>query len=733
MSEKHTIIALGLLMAAPAIWGVLRGARDALRGLDPWLLAAVAAGGLAALAAGQAHAGPLDQYLPGQEDQGLDALRAIFGNPGGLGIFGDGPDKWAGAMLAFNSLIISLGAIWFVWNIVQAIVSSAHDGEILGRRFSSMWMPIRTVLGAASILPVWGGWSGAQILMAYCAAVGVGTANLVWSNGGIEIIKQAVPLPLQAPAVADAQATAEALFHAALCAAGSNAETREFIREGLTDKELTGRPAVIAQAEQTAKGVKIEFRQSAGATHPQWIGGCGGVELEWPAAPAGLPPGVIELMRGAQVSQLLQLSDKLIAFADHVGVVFEGEVGDPRTLDAGEVDRAALAYKRDTEAAWTAILLAARDSISDHVFRSQGSSWLQAGTTMRTVADAAAATAAASAQAKPQGAHPLHGPPVNPLTDVASAPTTWWESLKAAVTPSALGDRINQWAADAVRELAGAGVVDALGNGAGGMAGLVSFGNRLVAASAVLLAGWALLSALLGVGLTSGVTLVTAISPIVTGVLGATMILGVTLAGWLPYLPVVLWILAVVSWLVIVAEALIAAPLWALTHLDPEGEGLPQRSAHGYVFALNLLFRPSAMVLAFGFAVILYEWALTFTNGLMQSSIQMALGAGAWTALIMFLASVAVYCAMAITLSVAIFGMVSTLPDRVFSWIGGSSSSDVSPHVTSTGGGVKDAADAVGNGAAGAPGAVQAARRGRGPAAGPKPTPKPGPTAPAKS
>src|SRR5260363_110800 len=64
-------------------------------------------------------------------------------------------------------------------------------------------------------------------------------------------------------------------------------------------------------------------------------------------------------------------------------------------------------------------------------------------------------------------------------------------------------------------------------------------------------------------------------------------------------LPFIIWFGGVVSWFAVVGEAMIAAPLWAMTHLDGDGEGMGPRTTHGYIFLLNLIFRPVFMVIGF--------------------------------------------------------------------------------------------------------------------------------------
>src|SRR5260363_79636 len=62
-------------------------------------------------------------------------------------------------------------------------------------------------------------------------------------------------------------------------------------------------------------------------------------------------------------------------------------------------------------------------------------------------------------------------------------------------------------------------------------------------------------------------------------------------------LPFIIWFGGVVSWFAVVGEAMIAAPLWAMTHLDGDGEGMGPRTTHGYIFLLNLIFRPVFVVI----------------------------------------------------------------------------------------------------------------------------------------
>jgi conjugal transfer/type IV secretion protein DotA/TraY len=63
--------------------------------------------------------------------------------------------------------------------------------------------------------------------------------------------------------------------------------------------------------------------------------------------------------------------------------------------------------------------------------------------------------------------------------------------------------------------------------------------------------------------------------------------------------PFITWVSALVQYCCIVVESIAAAPLWALAHLQADGEGMGQRTEKGYLYLLNLLFRPILMVAGF--------------------------------------------------------------------------------------------------------------------------------------
>lgn len=102
-----------------------------------------------------------------------------------LGSFGDSPWKQVGGttsllgqlFLIFNTFVFSVGVCWSSFSLVGATVQTAHEGEVFGKRFSTVWLPVRMLAGMSSVVPVFGGYSAAQAIMMSAALMGNGVAD----------------------------------------------------------------------------------------------------------------------------------------------------------------------------------------------------------------------------------------------------------------------------------------------------------------------------------------------------------------------------------------------------------------------------------------------------------------------------------------------------------------------------------------------------------------------------
>lgn len=76
--------------------------------------------------------------------------------------------------------------------------------------------------------------------------------------------------------------------------------------------------------------------------------------------------------------------------------------------------------------------------------------------------------------------------------------------------------------------------------------------------------------------------------------------IGVVMYYVLPFMPFIYFFFATSGWLKSVFEAIIAVPLWALSHIRIDGEGLPGPGAvQGYFLLLEVFLRPVLIVIGF--------------------------------------------------------------------------------------------------------------------------------------
>lgn len=148
--------------------------------------------------------------------------------------------------------------------------------------------------------------------------------------------------------------------------------------------------------------------------------------------------------------------------------------------------------------------------------------------------------------------------------------------------------------------------------------------------------------------------------------------MGMFLAIYIPLLFWLTWVSALLSWLTGVLEAVVYAQMSTLSHASVEGQGyVPSGSpaARFYMYLLNMLLRPTIIVVAF-FAG---SAAMTYVGSFALNSFAVAMSSAQGNS-VTGIASVFGYVAV---LCVVIFGLVQTcanmlitLPDQLLGWLG---------------------------------------------------------------
>jgi conjugal transfer/type IV secretion protein DotA/TraY len=144
-----------------------------------------------ALAVSTPFVGMFDTPNP-EKDVALTMLTHVFGIPdlfcssGGIcpAINGIVPTPFHmglhGLFEFYNTALLLVGVIILVYYIVIVVAETAHTGSPFGKRFSTVWAPIRLVVAIGLLVPVSHGLNSAQYITLITARMGSGFATNGW-------------------------------------------------------------------------------------------------------------------------------------------------------------------------------------------------------------------------------------------------------------------------------------------------------------------------------------------------------------------------------------------------------------------------------------------------------------------------------------------------------------------------------------------------------------------------
>jgi hypothetical protein len=99
-------------------------------------------------------------------------------------------------------------------------LKTAQDGEFLGKNWSSMWVPLRMVMGIAALFPTTSGYSALQVLMMWVIVQGVGAADTLWNTAVNYVALAGSPYAtISLPSTGDVSQNIQRLYQALACEA----------------------------------------------------------------------------------------------------------------------------------------------------------------------------------------------------------------------------------------------------------------------------------------------------------------------------------------------------------------------------------------------------------------------------------------------------------------------------------------------------------------------------------
>ncbi|WP_349432838.1 DotA/TraY family protein (plasmid) [Methylomarinum sp. Ch1-1] len=638
------------------------------------------------------------------KDDAHNMLSSIFGENWDTLYNGtpSGDSAWTVVFEIFayvNSGVLLSVAVLFVYVMGVGVIGTAHEGETLGKRYSTLWTPIRSAFALAMLAPIPGvGISVVQALVLLMISVGSHVSNTIWSKSVTYMAKHGGQMVATLP--------------------DNMKENARDMMKGILKSEAT----------QVYLARMNKYKMSGPVYSEEWISnkdGKSGTYFLWfkpspKMAHLKEKIGNIKIDCHEQSSQLC--SARISATRNAIGTLFPAAneiVNGDGAPHVNTLNNAVIAYERTVASAVKSTVNLKnpgyRAALTNFAETASEKGWVHAGAWFWTISGLQE-TAADTINNQPV----YVGPDVQALEvtayndystvigvvdgfdDIAAkktqmaARTPQTTSRELNGEPSSVLDKMSNVINSNIGfERGGFVIVDALTEG-DPISNMRSIGSFLINSS------YGIIGSYLGItfavnagyemgssgiwgkaanfftfngakGLLAGTKAV--VNELGSFVIAATLpifILALFLTYYLPSIPFILWMSAVAGWLILVCETVVAAPIWAAAHAIPEGEGIAgQHGKQGYMLFLNVLLRPMLMVvgLLFGFVLIL------FVSKLLGEGLEIFfLGLNAETFIVgpmTFLAMLTITGLILIVLTHKMFGLITHLPENTMRWIGG--------------------------------------------------------------
>ncbi len=638
-------------------------------------------------------------------------------------------------ILSFNILFLAIGASFLLYNIFQGTLDSAHEGVILGQK-STIWVPIRVLTAFALLIPLGNGYNGIQHGISYVVRAGTSTGSFFWNQTADLIIADEVPIVGTDYASAEARFLQQ-MWRMEFCRAAYNHEAD---KGGALNKVSDGDWGNLRTAPETplidAYTPRIMTYSTPGIT-----GACGSVTLPAATAAlkrvsptsnmasinASFERLINELkniMRpsaeavvskisnrepvsaddipdlGAMLALLRQQHSRIvnsIVNPDALGQLVQTESGTPITQRIQSIGS-------DSGGA-----LSAPTAISGDL---KTGGWMMAGSyymLISKISGDANAVASMFPSATPGTliSTSINGGVQNTLANELGR-TYWFQSnadrdaqkILASIGASynAGVSAWNEAAAKAgMREfiterayagddssspenflppptnlLKGVNLLSPDSITTDPMIGLMAYSSTVMFYIAWAIGGLALASSIpvAGAAASTFASLTSFLFQI--GIFAAVFIGFV-----LPYLPAIIWLLAILAFMLLVIEAVFAAPLWMVAMLSMDGHGISSNiSRKGWSLLLMLFLTPMLMVFGFLIGMILFRIGAFALNGMLFAALssQMAADPGSFgtiTQIFTMIVLTVFVCVIYVVIIDWSFSLINLFPARVFKWIDG--------------------------------------------------------------
>lgn len=571
-----------------------------------------------------------------------DGIMSSFFGQTWANMFQTGPTSTIASLLIdiftiYNGAVVIATALVVGYTLWSSTVQTAHEGQTAGKRYSSLWMPLRMVVGGALTAPIFG-LSLVQILVLAVAGLGFQTADEVANKVAVYVNSGAPLTTFPAFYSAKKDKALMAILQMETC--------RAYLEKEAPLIPVNVAPAWDSNQVSYGKEPLLGFKDDS----------CGTLKVN------------------SEFYQTIAyaIDDIAATVRPAAAQIVEGKTPDAiyistarNRLDSMDNDLLSAAKTAIDAESQKAVQIATAD------INTRG--WIGLGSWYYTLA-----RQTASFNEKINYDFDVSLPEMSKSDSQLGGQNE--SMLRAIKYAQGAGISISSQPDDTYMQAITEKVFEVLKGDGDPYLKMINLGHFCTQAAAVLsganLAAKAV-SFLGGGGLISKV----ASQVLDSGLAGSAvifMLLAVGIvAGWgLPFVPLAVWTFGVCSVFIGVIQSFLAAPIWAAAHCLPDGDGLTgNHSRQGYLLLINLALRPVLITIGFVFSYFLL-WGVCwlFLDGLQRWVVSGAQNTPGLDVLNFFLGlAVALFLAAITVLFIAFrcFGFIFDAADKVLSWIGG--------------------------------------------------------------
>ena len=574
---------------------------------------------------------------------------------------------------AFNIVALATISALFLWVLAVSVAGTAHEGTPFGKRYSSLWMPLRFVGAMGAMAPIFKGLSLFQVAILACIGFSINLGNFVWSLGTDYFVEHGGQITVQAP---DQNVT-----HYAAIANGA--------LESLTLQYYLNERRGLGISPGGKWDYSDNWIRSGGEYRFTFNGNTGSIMVECVDESDALCRGKVNAV-GTAISSLSSVASQLAnpdTPADSI---------DPQALHnaAGNINATILSslqsYAKQGQL---------KTKLQDFQEVSKQYGWFIAGSSYWSISwinqevreamysgisYAPREYTRSEMLAMTYGLHDYEAMQERVANYIKTAYAARRGITDTTANPAvtdegrALGE-IGNWLRATLNGLVSANIlpiaVDKLSTNDPIMA-VSNVGDYFIGTA------WGLAAALGVVDVAHSMgkaiplvgnavpNLDKYISFVLFSVFLPLLLYGLALAYYLPAIPFIRWISALAGWAILIVEALVAAPIWLCAHALPEGEGAAgQHGKRGYLLLLGIIIRPPLMVAGFFAAVIL----LNVLGRVIGAGFEMFIAGTSQTKVIGLTGTISMLIILGIVVIMMankFFSLIHYLPEHVTNWIG---------------------------------------------------------------